>query len=213
MSNLDKSTLEKAKYNMIEQQIRPVEIMDDSILDALKSLNRHDFVPEAYQGLAYADCQIPLSDNQSMMKPIIEAQILQALQIKNTDNCLEIGTGTGYFTACLSKLAASVHSIDKDTDIHNIASQNLANNFDNVRLENSNALDFVSSSDTYDVIVITSAVSELPDNFKNALNVGGRLFMIEGTTPVMKAKLITRTSKDNWESKILFETSINQVLN
>lgn len=208
MSNFD-----IAKYNMIEQQIRPVEVMDTSILEALNTLNRHEFVPAMYQHIAYADCQIPFSDAQTMMKPIIEAKMLQALHIKETDNCLDVGTGTGYFTACLSSLSRTVHSIDIDEGIQKQAEKNLSEGFSNVSFEHANALKTVGASKMYDVIAVTSSVNEVPENFKQAMNIGGRLFIIVGQTPVMQAMLITRDDVDTWTSSILFETEINPLIN
>ncbi len=213
MTNINASPLETAKFNMIEQQIRPCEVNNPRVIDALHRVNRHEFVPPMYQNLAYADCQIPFSDTQHMMKPLIEGKILQALDIQEHESCLEVGTGTGYFTACLSVLAKSVHSIDIDAEQQKRAQKSLTGQFNTISFECANAFDRIGASKQYDIIVVTAAVSTVPDNFKEALNTGGRLFVIEGTTPTMQAKLITRTAAREWSIQALFETEINQLVN
>ncbi len=213
MANLDTARLEIAKYNMIEQQIRPCEVNNPSVIDALHSINRHEFVPEMYQYLAYADCQIPFSDSQTMMKPLVEGKMLQALNIQKNESCLEIGTGTGYFTACLSSLAKSVHSIDINEEQIKLAQKVLAPDFNNISFECADAFERIGASKLYDVIAVTSAVKDIPENFKQALTIGGRLFVITGNTPNMLATLVTRISNDEWSTQPLFETEINQLIN
>lgn len=207
------SDLELAKYNMIEQQIRPCEVNNPKVIDALHDLNRHDFVPAMYQNLAYADCQIPFSDNQIMMKPLLEGKILQALNIQDNEECLEVGTGTGYFTACLSSLAKTVYSIEIDQDIQALAQKNLSDQFNNITFACTDAFKMMLPILKYDVIAMTAAIEEVPDQFKNALAIGGRLFVIEGSKPNMLAKIITRTSATEWTTTPLFETEMNQLIN
>jgi len=211
MSDLELSNLEQAKFNMIEQQIRPCDVNNPNVIDALHHINRHEFVPNMYRNLAYADCQIPFSDSQMMMKPLVEGKILQALNIKNTDECLEVGTGTGYFTACLASLAKTVHSIDIDYDTQKQAKIILSEQYDNITFESSDAFQIKLAPLKYDIIVMTAAVKKIPDNFKQALALNGRLFVIEGKIPTMLAKLITRISANEWTTTTLFETEMNQL--
>ncbi len=203
------SNFELAKYNMIEQQIRTNNVNEPVVLEALYSVNRHDFVPEQYQNLAYADCQIPFAASQTMMKPLTEAKILQSLNIKSDDTCLEIGTGTGYFTACLASLALTVHSIDINQDIQQLAKARLAEQFKNISFENSDAFATVNEHRRYDIIAATASVKEIPENFKKALSMNGRLIIVVGEKPAMQVMLVSRTDVDTWTSEILFETDIN----
>jgi len=214
MPNLDRAKLDIAKYNMIEQQIRPCEVNNPSVIDALNTVNRHEFVPEMYQNLAYADCQIPFADAQTMMKPVVEGKILQALNIQANEMCLEVGTGTGYFTACLSALAKEVHSIDINQDLIDKAKQALTD-FDNITLECGDAFVRLGAGRTFDVIAVTAAVNEIPENFKLALNDGGRMFIIlnDADSPIMRAMLVTRLTYNEWTTTTLFETDINQLIN
>ena len=214
MPNLDSAKLDIAKYNMIEQQIRPCEVNNPLVIDALNTVNRHEFVPEMYQNLAYADCQIPFADDQTMMKPVVEGKILQALDIQPKEMCLEVGTGTGYFTACLAALAKEVHSIDINEDLFEKAKQSLSE-IKNISLECGDAFERLGAGRTFDVIAVTSAVNEIPDNFKLALNDGGRLFIIQNdaNSPIMHAMLVTRLTYNEWNTTTLFETEINQLIN
>jgi len=214
MPNLDTTKLDIAKFNMIEQQIRPCEVNNPLVIDALNSVNRHEFVPEMYQNLAYADCQIPFADKQTMMKPVVEGKILQALNIQPKEMCLEVGTGTGYFTACLAALAKEVHSIDINEDIIEKAKQALSE-YKNISLECGNAFERLGAGRTFDVIAVTSAANEIPENFKLALNDGGRLFIIQNdaNSPIMHAMLVTRLTYNEWTTTTLFETEINQLIN
>lgn len=214
MPNIDTAKLEIAKYNMIEQQIRPCEVNDPSVIEALRTINRHEFVPEMYTNIAYADCQIPFAEAQTMMKPLVEGKILQALKIKDNELCLEVGTGTGYFTACLAALAKEVHSMDINEDIISKAQATLSENYKNITLECGDAFKRLGPGRKFDVIAITSAVSDIPDNFKEALNDGGRMFIIQGGgSAIMEAKLVTRVTYNEWTTTTLFETEINQLIN
>jgi len=203
------SDLELAKYNMIEQQIRTCNVIEPVVLEALNSLNRHEFVPEQYQDLAYADCQIPFTESQTMMKPLTEAKILQSLNIKSDDTCLEIGTGTGYFTACLASLGLTVHSVDVNEDIQLLAKERLTKDFTNISFESSDAFATVNEHKRYDVIAATASVKEIPESFKKALSINGRLIIVVGVKPAMEVMLVTRTDVNTWTSEVLFETDIN----
>lgn len=207
------SDLEQAKFNMIEQQIRPCEVNNPQVIEALHQINRHEFVPDGFQGLAYADCNIPFANSQIMMKPLLEGKMLQALNINKSEICLEVGTGTGYLTACLASLAKTVHSIDINYDSQSQAQQKLSDQFQNITFECNDIFKLKLAPLKYDAIVFTAALKEVADQFKNALTVGGRLFVIEGEIPTMQAIMITRTSATDWATKSLFETEMNQLIN
>ena len=197
-----------AKFNMIEQQIRPWEVLDNQVLSTLDQINREDFVREAYKGLAYADCQIPLGNGVSMLPPVIEGRMLQALLIEAEDEVLEVGSGCGYVTACLAHLAQRVSSIDSNADIIDFAKTNVANcGRDNVDFEQ-RGLAQIDVTEAYDVIAVTGSLPEVPGNLQQALKTGGRMFVIVGHSPVMQALLITRIGESEWTTQSLFETDL-----
>lgn len=197
-----------AKFNMIEQQIRPWEVLDNQVLSVLGAVNREDFVKPPYKGLAYADCQIPIVNGVSMLPPTVEGRMLQALLIDADDRVLEVGSGCGYLSACLGRLARQVTSIDTRADIIEFARGNLANcGLDNVEFAEQ-GLAQVDAALTYDIITVTASLSHVPDNLRQALTVGGRMFVIVGQSPVMEALLITRVSESEWTTQSLFETDL-----
>ena len=199
---------ETAKFNMIEQQVRPWEVLDNQVLSTLDKIDREDFVREAYKGLAYADCQIPLGHGVSMLPPTIEGRMLQALLIEAEDEVLEVGSGSGYVTACLAHLAHRVSSFDSDTDIIDFAKTNVANfGQDNVDFGQC-GLTQIDATEAYDVIAVTGSLPSVPENLKQALKTGGRMFVIVGNSPVMQALLITRIGASEWKTQSLFETDL-----
>jgi protein-L-isoaspartate(D-aspartate) O-methyltransferase len=199
---------EIAKFNMIEQQIRPWEVLDHQVLSTLDQLNREDFVHQAYRGLAYADCQIPVANGVRMLPPTVEGRLLQALLLDSDDQVLEVGSGCGYVTACLAQLAGQVTSIDADAEIVEFASANIAHcGLDNVSFE-AMSLAQLDASERYDAIAVTASLPLVPENLKQALKSGGRMFVIVGDSPVMEALLITRVSADEWTTQSLFETDL-----
>lgn len=205
MANTQISLFETAKHNMIEQQIRPWSIHETTVLNTLQTVNRHEFVPEPYQNLAYADCEIPLGNGFSMLKPVMVARLLQALNVQSTDVCLEVGTGSGYLTACFATLAKQVHSIDKDGNQQQIAKHRLEGHYNNLHLETGDMKDIVISSQRYDAISVAFPLPCIPDNLKQALKINGRLFVILEQKPLIYATLLTRTAQDVWDEKSLFE--------
>ncbi|MBX3630144.1 MAG: protein-L-isoaspartate O-methyltransferase [Nitrosomonas sp.] len=206
--------LEKTRYNMVVQQIRPWYVFNDEVLDLLYEIRREEFVPQAYRQAAFVDMKIPLEQGQVMLEPKMEARILQELHIKKTDKILEVGTGSGYMTALLAKLGAHVYSVEIIPEFKNIAAANLsAHNLDNITLEQGDAAHGWSAHAPYDVIVITASTPVLPDSFKNSLNVGGRLFAVIGEDPVMEAKLITCVAPGEFTETLVFETSIPALIN
>lgn len=205
---------EQARFNMVEQQIRPWDVLDPRVLALMSELPREDFVPLEYRKLAYADISIPLGNEQVMLPPREEGRILQALQIKATDRVLEIGTGSGYFTALLAHQAAQVDSVDIFPEFTHAARVRLERfEFNNVSLLTGDASHAWDADTTYDVICITGSFFQLPDSYRYQMNMGGRLFVIEGCEPAMRAKLITRYAQHEWFSEILFETVTPALIN
>jgi protein-L-isoaspartate(D-aspartate) O-methyltransferase len=201
---------ETARYNMIEQQIRPWEILDQRILDLISDVPREDFVPKAYRNLAFVDTNTPLAHEQTMMSPKLEGRLLQALNLTQKETVLEIGTGSGYLTALLAKLAKHVDSVDIVDEFVKEAATKL-NAFQNISLNTGDAINGWNSDTRYDVIVLTGSVPLLNPHFQAQLKDGGRLFAIVGEEPVMQAHLISRFA-DDFYTDILFETSLPPLL-
>lgn len=201
-----------AKHNMIEQQIRPWEVLDPKVLDVFNRVSRDQFVPEQYKGLAYADCCLPIFDSESMLPPTVEGRLLQALNLRESDNILEIGTCSGYLTACLAGLAQHVTSVDLNAQASSMAHDNLAAmNIANVELHTIASLDDITHEERYDAIAVSGgSLQTIPENLKNALVIGGRLFAVTGQSPVMNAQLITRVNQNEWSTSNLFETDISR---
>lgn len=200
--------IEQARFNMIEQQIRPWEVLEKRILDLLKHVRREHFVPAEKKGLAFADMEIPLGYGAAMWQPKLEARTVQELHLTRDDRVLEVGTGSGYLTALMSALAAHVTSVEIVPELSAMASQNLAAyHRDNLTLETGDAAHGWGDG-TYDVIVLTGSTPVLPAVFQNSLNIGGRLFAIVGDAPVMEAQLITRIAPDVFETVNIMETCV-----
>ncbi len=197
-----------AKTNMIKQQIRPWEVLDHRVLATLETVDREAFVGDDYRGLAYADCQIPLGHGASMLPPTVEGRLLQALAVSDSDRVLEIGCASGFVTACLARLAARVTSQDTRGEIIEQARQNLAaQSIDNVEFRQA-GLDGIETEPTWDAIAISGSLAGVPENARQALRIGGRLFVIVGHSPVMEALLITRVADNEWTTRSLFETDL-----
>jgi len=211
---MNQMNIEQARYNMIEQQIRPWDVLDDRVLGVLSATPREDFVPAQYRALAFTDICIPLANEQCMMPPKLEGRLLQSLAILPGDDILEIGTGSGYLTACLARLGHSVHSIDLFPDFTEAARERLAQHtIDNVTLETGDAGAGWDSDNRYDVIAVTGSLPLLHQGFHALLKPGGRLFVIVGQPPIMQALLITRVGEQEWNSESLFETAIPALQN
>ena len=211
---MNQTEIEQARFNMIEQQIRTWDVLDQRVLDVMNSIPREQFVPENCRALAFADTNIPLGHEQVMMAPKLEGRLLQALAIKPDDNVLEIGTGSGYLTACLAALARHVTSIDIMADFTATAGAKLeALTINNVTLETADAAEGIAGDKRYDAIAVTGSVPLLQQQFQKNLSIGGRLFIITGCLPIMEANLITRVDENNWSSECLLETCIPPLLN
>ncbi len=199
---------EIAKINMIKQQIRPWEVLDNRVLAVINDIDRQDFVADRYRGLAYADCAIPINEGASMLPPRIEGRMLQALLITEDDKILEIGSGSGYITACLARLGKQVQSLDLNAEALIQAQKNTdAYALENIEYQQANAFD-CEFDQAFDVIAVGASVGQVPENFKLALAIGGRMFIIAGHSPVMQALLITRTGISGWTTQSLFETDV-----
>ena len=210
--------VEKARTNMIKQQIRPWEVLDPGVLDLLWKIKREDFVPEKYKSVAFADIELPLKDakepSQVMLAPKIEAKVLQALALKDTDRVLEIGAGSGYMAALLAAQAEFVYSVDIDPQLVEMARVNLKRvGITNVSVDLGDGANGWSMYAPYDAIVISASTPELPQQFYNDLKVGGRMVVIVGREPVMQAQLIVRMTETSFSSVMLFETVAAPLVN
>jgi protein-L-isoaspartate(D-aspartate) O-methyltransferase len=201
------NNIEKARFNMVEQQVRPWEVLDQRVLKTISEVPREEFVPQAYSGLAFADIEIPLGNGRAMLPPRIEARLLQALNIQPDDNILEIGTGSGYLTACLARMGGKVTSLDSSAEMTGAAQERLeAHHIRNVTLRTASGLPTWIDGTPFDAIAVTGSLRESSEQLQEMLKPGGRLFVVIGEAPVMEAKLITRVGENEWRSEALFET-------
>jgi protein-L-isoaspartate(D-aspartate) O-methyltransferase len=201
--------IEKARHNMVEQQIRPWDVLDQQVLDLMLRVPREDFVPAEYRKLAFTDMALPIGQGEVMMEPKLEARMLQSLAVRPTDKVLEVGTGSGYVTALLASLAAEVVSVEINAELLEQAHQRLAaHGIDNIALEQGDAADGWDKAQPYDVICVTGSQPVLSQGLKENLQIGGRLFAVIGEKPVMEAVLVTRVNANEWRTEVLFETVV-----
>jgi len=201
-----------ARRQMIEQQVRAWEVLDLGVLSVMERVPREEFAPAPYRELAFADLCVPLGHGQSMLAPSLEGRILQALAVQADDRVLEVGTGSGYFAACLGGLARSVRSIEIFADLAGTARNNLARTgANNVTVEVMDAMTFEADGG-YDVIALTGSLPVYDPRFERALAMGGRLFVVTGQGSAMAAQRITRTGPGQWLRESLFETSIDALI-
>lgn len=201
--------IDQARFNMIEQQVRPWDVLDHNVLKVMTEIPRESFVPAQYADLAFSDVEIPLGHDQVILQPRLEGRIMQSLDIKPDDRILEIGTGCGYMTACLSRLGDSVVTVDSIEEFSTQAKKNIAaQNISNVSFRVGDAAQGWDQDGPFDVVAITGSMPKLPKSLKSVMHKHGRLFVVEGVEPVMHAKLITRTTKNDFQEEILFESSI-----
>ena len=207
------SDIERARFNMVEQQIRPWDVLDTRVLQALFDVPRERYVPAPMQGLAFSDVELPLIVNavdthETMLFPKVEARLAQELQLKPTDCALEIGTGSGYQAALLAALCREVTSVEIEGRLAAFATENLKrNHVTNVKVETGDAHTGWGTTE-YDAILITGSVPVIPDELKYQLRVGGRLVAVVGQAPVMTAYRVTRINAASFETKALFDTVI-----
>ena len=204
--------IEQARFNMIEQQIRPWDVLDIDVLELLNVVKREDFVPAAYKNLAFIDTEIPLGGGESMFTPKLEARILQEVAVKKHENVLEIGTGSGYMAALLAHKARHVTTVEILPQVKAQAEQTLAaNGVTNVNVVLGDGAQGWSTGAPYDVIVMSGALPVLPEAILQQVKVGGRILAIIGEAPIMSAHLITRTSDLTYDTRKVFETSVAQL--
>jgi protein-L-isoaspartate(D-aspartate) O-methyltransferase len=204
---------ESARAQMLGQQLRAWDVLDDRVLEAVRSTPREVFVPTEYRELAFADTEIPLGHGQHMLAPKIEGRLLQALQVAAIDDVLQVGTGSGYSSACLSRLAQRVMSVDVIAEFTTRAKDKLAEaGITNVEVDTADGLS-LDAPDRYDVIAVTGSIPELDDRFIRMLRPRGRLFVVVGRAPVMEARLITKHPGGEWTQESLFETMLTPLAN
>lgn len=200
---------EQARFAMVEQQVRPYEVLDPRVLDALTRVRREDFVLSRHRKLAFADLALPLEHGESMMKPIQEGRLLQALDLAPEDEVLEIGTGSGFVTACLAQLAREVLSIDIRGDFVERARGRLqAIGLSCARIEQADAFVF-NPGRQFDAIAVTGAVASIPDRWRPWLKPNGRMFVVRGISPAMEAVRVIRQSERDFGLESLFETDLD----
>jgi protein-L-isoaspartate(D-aspartate) O-methyltransferase len=205
--------IEQARFNMVEQQIRTWEVLDQDVLDLLFAVRREDFVPAPYSLLAFADLEIPLRGGEKMWAPKLEARVLQELKLTPDESVLEIGTGSGYFTALLASRGAHVVSVEIDPGLSTEAGAKLARaGVRSVELEVGDGARGWGAA-TYDAIVLTGSTPVLPDAFVRQLNPGGRVFAVVGERPVMRAQLVRWVAPGALASRTLFETVLDPLKN
>ena len=205
--------IEQARFNMIEQQIRPWQVLDTDILDLFTSVPREAFVEDQNAALAFADLELPIGHSQVMMSPKVEARMLQSLNVSSKDNILEIGTGSGFITACLAKMGKHVTTYEYYEDLSSQAQQRLqSQQVNNVDCLIGDIFSHIDSLGKFDVIAITGSVPESVNMFTKHLNLEGRLFCVVGDHPVMTAKLISCVAENSYREQDLFETELPALL-
>lgn len=198
---------EQARFNMIEQQIRPWDVLDPSVLSLLAVVKREDFVPAAYRSMAFFDTEVPLPNGQCMLAPKIEARLLQELEVRKHERVLEIGAGSGHMAALLAHKARQVVTLEIDPTLARLASENLKRaSVTNVSVMEGDGSKRLPTAGPFDVILLSGSVASIPQNLLNELKVGGRLAAIVGQEPVMNAVLVTRVGENEFKSVNLFDT-------
>jgi protein-L-isoaspartate(D-aspartate) O-methyltransferase len=205
---------EQARFNMVEQQVRPWEVLDPKVLALLEATHREDFVPVRYRKMAFADMAIPLDFEQCMMKPVVEGRLLQALELNDDETVLEVGTGSGFVTACLAQLAKAVVSVDVFAQFTRDATARLKEKgLENVELVTGDVMSGWQPEQAHDVVVVTGSVRNVPDHFRGWVNPRGRMFVVTGDSPAMEAKLLTKLNATEWREESLFETDLARLVN
>lgn len=205
--------IDYARQQMVQQQVRGWEVLDEAVLGVLAEVPRERFVPDAYRSLAFAETEIPIGHGEFMLTPAMEGRIVQALEIEAGASVLEVGTGTGFLTACLASLGAQVTSIDIYGDFLSLARSNLESlgigEVEFLELDATVSL----PERSFDAIAVTGSLERFDPRFVQALNPGGRLFVVIGTAPAMEARLVVRDGDSEWQSTALFETVLKPLVN
>ena len=205
---------ERARSNMVEQQVRTWEVLDSKVLGLMENVHREDFVPVRYRKLAFADLSVPLAMGQSMMCPRVEGRMLQSLDLQQEDSILEIGTGSGFITACLSVMARRVVSVELFEELYLEAEIRLRDkHMHNVELYVGDVMTGWQPQQGHDVVVVTGSVPAVPESFRDWVNPGGRMFVVVGESPAMEARLLTRVGFSDWREESLFETDLPRLVN
>lgn len=205
--------VEDARTQMVNQQVRAWDVLDPAVLSVLTQVPREQFVPPRYRNLAFADTEIPLEAGQVMLTPQVEGRLLQALAILGTDRVLEVGTGSGFLTACLARLGSRVTSLEIVPELAAGARVNLRGVATwNAEVRSEDIFEY-RPGELYDVIAVTGSVPQPDDRFRHWLAEGGRLFIVVGQDPLMQARLVTRQGPEQWTTTILFETSVPALIN
>jgi len=205
--------IELARLQMVQQQVRTWDVFDAAVLKVLSTVPREQFVPAGLEALAFAETELPLRHGQLMMTPNVEGRMLQALDIKPSDVALEIGTGSGFITACLARLAKAVTSIDLYEDFHETAAASLKDSgISNFDLQVMDATQKLPDGE-YDVIAVTGSIEVFDPRLVMALTEGGRLFAVVGSAPNMEARLVQRIGENDWQTTSLFETELPALVN
>jgi protein-L-isoaspartate(D-aspartate) O-methyltransferase len=203
----------RAGEQMIEQQVRAWEVLDERVLALLRQVPRERFVPPQQRFLAYADAEVPLPEGQHMLRPSVVGRLLQALEPAPGMRVLEVGAGSGFVTACLRAAGARVRSLELFAELATLAARNLsALGLSDVEIVNADALN-ADSGERYDAIALTASLPQYDPRFERQLGIGGRLFVVVGEAPVMEARLVRRISESAWATDSLFETVIDPLVN
>jgi protein-L-isoaspartate(D-aspartate) O-methyltransferase len=202
-----------AREQMIEQQVRAWDVLDERVLDIFRKVPRERFVPEPQRFLSYADTEVPLPHDQHMLRPSVVGRLLQALELNGSERVLEIGAGSGFITACLRAAAAQVRSVEIYPELADLARRNLSSlGVRDVEVVNADAMQ-LDTGMRYGAIALTASLPVYDERFQKQLEIGGRLFAVAGEGPVMEARLIRRVSDDAWAVESLFETVIDPLVN
>lgn len=206
--------IEQARFNMIEQQIRPWEVLDQDVLNLLSIVKREHFVPAAYVDLAFADLEVPLPNNQHMLAPRVEARVLQELAVKKHESVLEIGAGSGYMAALLAHRAQKVLTVEIDTELADFARANFVKNgVLNAEVAQGDGSRGWAANAPYDVICVSGGLPVVPQELLEQLKVGGRMAAFVGGAPVMEAQIITRMDEKQYRIASVFETYVEPLEN
>jgi len=205
--------IEFARQQMVQHQVRAWDVLSENVLEVLETTPREIFVPAGYENLAFAETEIPIGRGESMLTPVIEGRVLQALELKKSDRVLEVGTGTGFLTACLAKLGASVTSVDIHPEFIDKARVKLDElEIGGVDFEVMDATRQLPDAE-FDAIAVSGSLERFDPRYVDILKPGGRLFVVTGNAPAMEARLVQRLHEGDWESEALFETDLKRLSN
>lgn len=197
-----------ARHNMVEQQVRTWDVLDSRVLEAMNTVAREDFVPLSHRALAYSDVGLPLAHHEVMLKPVVAGRLLQAIDIQPGEDVLEIGTGSGYVSACMAEMGGNVTTVEQHEELSNRAKHVLQDAGLVVDCVHGRAFDVYSPEHQADVVVLTGGCFTIPEEARNWVKPGGRLFAFVGKAPAMEAKVLTRQNAEQWQTRSVFETVV-----